>query len=309
MLTHRVNWMGMGGVESTAVALSSLRDTADVAAGTLRNKDYQQRRRVAALIRERLHAIKTDLGLVAAPPAEEEPRDDQADDDKAPHNDDPTTNAAHDDGDHNDEDEKKECDQSTASIASSVEAPEKLAQTTVAPNDDALSLTMKLDQMQEQTYAAGVRSYIDGSIHKSFLSLQLFHASVIAEVQRRLNEQQQQQQAPQQSSDTTAAAATTTTTTTSEEAEKLASTLREVHSLENDYPLLFVPANAHTERLVQEGIVQNALTQDALNEEEAESMRRAYAVEAERLAAQFQLLPTVVEVLLAASVKQQQQEA
>mmetsp|Transcript_29625 Transcript_29625/g.34221 ORF Transcript_29625/g.34221 Transcript_29625/m.34221 type:complete len:259 (+) Transcript_29625:50-826(+) len=72
MLQHQFNWMGSARHETATAVLVSLRDGAEYCEGSLRNRDYQQRRHVAELVRERLSRIKEELGLVAASPDERE---------------------------------------------------------------------------------------------------------------------------------------------------------------------------------------------------------------------------------------------
>lgn len=62
--------MGSARHETATAILVSLRDGAEYCEGSLRNRDFQQRRHVAQLVRERLGRIKEELGLVAASPEE-----------------------------------------------------------------------------------------------------------------------------------------------------------------------------------------------------------------------------------------------
>lgn len=56
--------MGSAKAESAVACLVHMRDGVDFTEGSLRHRDYQQRRQIAALIRERLDRIKGDLGLM-----------------------------------------------------------------------------------------------------------------------------------------------------------------------------------------------------------------------------------------------------
>lgn len=78
MISHQFNWMGPARHETATAVLVSLRDGADFSEGSLRNRDYQQRRHVAQLVRERLGRIKEELGLIAASP-ERDPSPPQTD--------------------------------------------------------------------------------------------------------------------------------------------------------------------------------------------------------------------------------------